>query len=216
MPPRFNMNGALTEMRSLSCAGAGGLLAVGFRIRGRQGDRWTNRFTNFKYGSEDDRRKGVQTLARACLTARFPDHSRKVVVGAISSGAEGLSKESPVYALGRTVALFNGWEWKPQILSKARHRPLKSLDHSAERDSEVHGTYRSRGVAGAVGLFVIVDDFATRGATFSEIRRALLEASPGWSIVNLALAKNENDHFWDGNISNDHVPAELDRVWEKA
>ena len=214
MPPRFEPRGHLIKLPYLDAPGAGALHCIGFRIRGTPGDRWTDRFMSFKRRRSDAVRRGAAVVAHAFQTAQLPLRERVVVVGAISASSEALARENPIHHLGRTLASAFGWEWRPELLSKTVHPPLHTITDMHERDAAVHERYSSAVIGGSTGQFVIVDDLATRGSTFADIRRALLSSNPGWDFLNLALAKNENFGHWDGDISNEHIPAELSKVWQ--
>ncbi len=64
------------------------------------------------------------------------------------------------------------------------------------------------------GIFVITDDFCTRGTTLADIRRALLAVNPGWKCFGLTIAKTERAAYWGSELNNDHVPDDLDQIWE--
>jgi hypothetical protein len=214
------MVGALMYMASLDAPGAPSLLAVGFRITDDATEPWTRRFNLFKARDEASVVAGIRTMSAALLgtgahrAVTLVGNPRVVVVGAISSGDGTLQNASPVWRLGEAVAQAKAWEWRPDLLRKTPHRTLHTMYNAGERDAEVAGRYRGATVGGASGVFMIVDDFCTRGTTAAEISRALREANPGWRVMGMALAKTERRGYWGAALSNGHVPDDLDRIWQ--
>ena len=66
---------------------------------------------------------------------------------------------------------------------------------------------------GEPGLVIVVDDFCTRGATLADIARAVRESNPGWKVQGASLAKAERAAYWNGELTNAHIPDYLDANW---
>jgi hypothetical protein len=215
MPPAFTMVGDLMQMANLDVAGAPAFNALGFRLTDDDAEAWTRRFNAFKSGHAASVAAGARTLAMAWKRTIFVNNPRLVLVGAISSRDSTLATDAPVRRLGEAIAAAKNWEWRPDLLKKAPHRSLHGIRTGGrDRDAEVQNKYAAGAVGGSPGVFLIVDDFCTRGATFGEIKRALLASNPGWSAWGTALAKTERSSFWSGDISNAHIPEHLSRTWD--
>jgi hypothetical protein len=208
MSARFAIVGDLL-FSQLDAVGAPLTASVGFRLSDCPNDLWSRRFNLFKSRRRKSVKAGARTLVHALRNLDF--NGRVVVVGAISSGDRKLALRSPVDRLGKKLAKKKGWEWRPDLLSKKPHRSLHTIVGARNRDRTVAGVYRASRMEGPMGLFVIVDDFCTRGATLADIRRALLKNNTGWSTFGVTLAKT--DHRSYSGALNDHVPADLDMVW---
>ncbi|MBB4635625.1 hypothetical protein FHS01_001637 [Longimicrobium terrae] len=219
MPPAYNKVGGLIYMEHLDASGAPSLLTMGFRITDDGTEKWTRRFNRFKAGVAGSVEAGVRTMRAAlqgtpnCSGVRLPNVHRVTVVGAISSRDGALRKGSPVWRLGEGIAEVKRWEWRPDLLQKSQHRSLHTIYNAAERDAEVMGRYTSAAVGGSAGVFLIADDFCTRGTTSADISRALIAANPGWQCLGITLAKTERATFWSTGLSNDHIPDDLDQIW---
>ncbi len=141
-----------------------------------------------------------------------------VVVGAISSRDAVLAADAPVGRLGEALAAAKGWEWRPDLLTKQPHASLHGIYDAGRRDATVNGVYVSGAIGGAPGVFVVVDDFATRGSTIGDVARALRATNVGWGVYGAALAKTERAAYWEGRggIGNAHVPERLRVAWDGA
>ena len=103
----------------------------------------------------------------------------------------------PLYRLASTLEdKIGGCRFQRGLLRKAPHERLQFLQDYASRDAAVAGKYRIdpdvhvRRRAGSNPVFLILDDFATRGATLADIARAITRAWPTATVHALALAKN--------------------------
>ena len=106
-----------------------------------------------------------------------------------------------------------GWEWLPHHVTKDRHPRITGIASAAKRDATVDGVYLAAPIGGEPGLVLVVDDFCTRGATLSDIARAVRESNPGWQIQPASLAKVERAAYWKGKLTNAHIPDFLDATW---
>ena len=88
--------------------------------------------------------------------------------------------------LAGPVAALVGARFAPHALSRPRAGLGQVGAGRAERTRQLEGAFRARGVAGLRVL--VVDDVRTTGATFTEARRALIEAGAS-AVLTLALAQ---------------------------
>ena len=192
------------------------LITVGFRITDRPNEKWTRRFNRFKYGEPDAIRAATRTFCAAVEDFLPPGNPRVVVVSAISSGHMVAESRTPASTLASALARSRGWEWRPWNITKYPHPSLTRTASAPERDATVDGVYLATAFGGEPGLVVVVDDFCTRGATLADIARAIRESNPGWKVQGASLAKTERAAYWKGELTNAHIPDELDAIWRGA
>ncbi|MYD95417.1 MAG: hypothetical protein F4Y02_17415 [Chloroflexi bacterium] len=190
-----------------------GLLTVGFRITDRPREKWTRRFNQFKYGQPSAVRAATRTLCAAFGMFRLDGDPRVVVVSSVPSGQNVVRNDTPASKLASALAGSRGWEWLPHHVTKDRHPSLTGIASAADRDATVDGKYLAAPIGGEPGLVIVVDDFCTRGATFTDIARAIRESNPGWEIQPVSLAKTERAAYWKGELTNAHIPDYLDAAW---
>ena len=192
------------------------LITVGFRITDRPGEKWTRRFNRFKYGEPAAIRAATRTFCAAFEDFLPPGNPRVVVVSSVSSGQNIVQHDTPASILASALARSRGWEWLPHHVTKDRHPRITGIPSAAERDATVDGVYLSAPIGGEPGLVIVVDDFCTRGATLADIARAIRESNPGWKVQGASLAKAERAAYWKGELTNAHIPDELDAIWRGA
>ena len=208
----YGVMGRLMEIRRLP-VGDLGLLTVGFRITDRPGEKWTRRFNQFKYGEPAASKAATRTFCAAFEDFRPAGDPRIVVVSSVSSGQNIAQHDTPASMLASALAASRGWEWLPHHVTKDRHPRITGLASAAKRDAAVDGVYLAAPIGGDPGLVLVVDDFCTRGATLSDIARAVLESNPGWKVQAASLAKVERAAYWKGKLTNVHIPDFLDATW---
>ncbi len=187
-----------------------GLLTVGFRITVRPGEKWTRRFNRFKYGAPAAAKAATRTFCAAFEGFRPAGNPRVVVVSSVSSADIIVGYDTPASRLACALAQSRAWEWRPGVIAKDRHPRISGIASAAERDATVDGVYLATPIGGEPGLVIVVDDFCTRGATFADIARAIRESNPGWQIQPASLAKAERAAYWQGELTNAHIPDVLD------
>jgi len=190
-----------------------GLLTIGFRITDRPNEKWTRRFNQFKYGEPAAARAATRTFCARFEDFLPPGNPRIVVVSSISSGQNIVQHDTPASILASALAESRGWEWLPHHVTKDRHPRITGIPSAADRDATVDGVYLAAPIGGEPGLVIVVDDFCTRGATLADIARAVRESNPGWKIQGAGLAKAERAAYWKGELTNAHIPDELDAIW---
>ena len=211
-PGKYFVDGRLIRIFRLP-VGDLSLLTVGFRITDRPGEKWTRRFNRFKYGEPSAARAATRTFCAAFARFRPAEDPRVVVVSSVSSGQNIVQHDTPASRLASALAGSRAWEWLPHHVTKDRHPSLTSIASAAERDATVDGVYLAAPIGGEPGLVLVVDDFCTRGATFADIARAIRESNPGWEIQPVSLAKTERAAYWQGELTNAHIPDFLDATW---
>ena len=214
-PGKYFVDGRLIRIYRLP-VGDLSLLTVGFRITDRPSDRWTRRFNRFKYGEPAAARAATRTFCAAFEDFHPDEYPRVVVVSSVSSGQHIAQHDTPASTLASALARSRGWEWLPHHVTKDRHPRITGLASAAERDATVDGVYLAAPIGGEPGLVLVVDDFCTRGATLADIARAIGESNPGWEIQPVSLARTERAAYWQGELTNAHIPGELDAAWRGA
>ena len=216
VPPQFSVVGRLIRIDRLA-VGDLSLFTGGFRIRDQREEEWTARFNLFKSDDSAAVKAAIRTFCAAfdhkTWVTPWVGNARMVGVPVISSGDTRISLQSPVARLSKALASSRGWEWNPGLLRKTPHPRLSGMSSAEDRDSTVRGVYSSARIKGEPGVILVVDDFCTRGATFSDIARAVQESNPDWEVRAASLAKSENAHYWGGDLTNAHVPGVLDSAW---
>ena len=215
--PEWKKIGGFMYFRNLDALSvAKGVLAVAYRFTDGNDD-WTCRLNEFKAGQGQALRGAKTVLARGLRRVSLPREPIALCV-AISSGESRARKGSHLYELGKHIAEKRGWEWCPALLEKSRHRPLHSLPTAAERDAELVGKYRSRTERDAE-LFVVLDDFCTRGTTIYRAAEAIQAANGKRPVFGLVLGKTERLLYakqWGETLDNSHVPKEWRELWDNA
>lgn len=169
-------------------------------------DEWGRTFIDFKNG-----RPASAGVVTSLLLERVPrllndlvgPDGRVNLVTALSADDSEVNPSRPLYGLAASLGEKIGrCDFRDRLLRKAAHKRLTDCGSGEERDSTVDGVYRAAADAGASHIaarrgidnrvFLILDDFVTRGSTFADISRALRGTFPGASIHAAALAK----HVW--------------------
>ena len=193
-----------------------GLLTVGFRITDRPDEKWTQRFNRFKYDAPTAAKAATRTFCAAFEGFHPAGNPRVVVVSSVSSADMIVEYDTPASRLACALARSRAWEWRPGVITKDRHPRISGIASAAERDATVDGVYLATPIGGDPGLVLVVDDFCTRGATLADIARAIRESNPGWQIQPASLAKTERAAYWQGELTNAHIPDALDAAWRGA
>ena len=164
-------------------------------------DRWSREVIGFKNGAAE----AVKSVT-ALLLNRLPrllddlglSRGRQIdLVTALSAADTRGIPGRPLHRLASALEdKIGGCRFRSGLLRKVRHERLQFLQDSESRDAAVAGKYRiDTNVhvgrhAGSNPVFLILDDFATRGATLADIARAITRAFPAATVHALALAKN--------------------------
>jgi adenine/guanine phosphoribosyltransferase-like PRPP-binding protein len=190
--------------------------ALGFRILDEDQEKWTRRFYNFKFGDVHAKELAIRgacaVLGIAASTIQV--YGPVAMVSAIGSSDTVLNPSCGLARLGAAIAMRTGWNWMPYALRKQSHMPRHKMSVSAvERDAVIAGVYTSKVIKART--VIIIDDFATRGATIAEIGRAICESSGEAMIRGLVLGKNERKSFAGTGVSNAHISSKYDILWQR-
>ena len=164
-------------------------------------DKWSREVLGFKNGEAE----AVESVT-ALLLHRLPrllndvglPRGRQIdLVTALSAADTKGIPGRPLYRLASALEdKIDGCRFRRGLLRKVPHERLQVLRGSESRDATVAGKYWiDTGVhmgerAGSNPVFLILDDFATRGATLADIARAITRARPAATVHAVALAKN--------------------------
>lgn len=193
--------------------------AVGWRIEDNADD-WTRRFLGFKSGDKEHVRGAALIFSKAIKLLLAHEGLRAEKTGlatALSSVRTCFDRNAPLFKVGGALAKHHGLVWMPDAFTKATHKPLRTLSKASDRDSEVKDKYVCT-IAKPVEALIILDDFATRGATLAEMRRAVHASSPRIRVLGLALGKNERATYasqFGVTVSNEHIPQAWNELWTK-
>lgn len=164
-------------------------------------DRWSREVLRFKNG-EAEAAESVTALLLHRLPWLLDDlglpRGRQIdLVTALSASDTRGIPGRPLHRLACALEdKIGGCRFRRGLLRKAPHERLQFLSDSASRDAAVAEKYRvdksvhSDRHAGPNPVFLILDDFATRGATLADIARAITRAFPTAAVHAVALAKN--------------------------
>lgn len=221
--PQYNQVNNTMKFSQLDATdGSFPIYVIGWRIRDNP-DVWTDRFLSYKY--EKSRvafNAGSWIFKKAVLDIMHdlefdPEHT--VLINALGSADTGPNKSAILYRTTKWIAEQVGADFATNLFAKEAHQPLKNQAGAEERDAQVANKYTCADLPENVSNVIILDDLVTRGATFSEIKRAVSARSPDLNFAGVALGKNENQKFADYfgiTLSNDHVTGPLIKLWEEA
>ncbi len=179
----------------------GQVLVVGRRFTGQDGDKWTNRFNQFKRGEAPAVRAGVFTLVAALAELPVPN-GPIMVLGVPGSADRALRLNSPVYYLAQGIAMRWRGTFNGTMIAKDPHDPIHNSTSAAKRNAVLDtANYRSTETHPNVRTFVIIDDLVTRGDTMTRIRQVIGGAHQEAQFVFIALAQTERlsyyrEHNW--------------------
>ena len=183
-----------------------------WKCRGKSNDSWSNCALNFKYGNQAaiQRTAKLMRLALPLLLQKInPAHRPVGLITALPHGSTDMDTRRSLPIMAKYLAENirktkhpRYLVWVPYALKKEAHKEIKKLQ-VIERQATIHKKYRCMGLPVDVESIIILDDFVTTGATFSEIARAI------WShrdipIHPVALGKNF-DPKYDGYRDNRHI-----------
>ena len=198
----FSLNGTVAEVYTF-----------GWRITDDRQERWTSRFSGFKFGRQNIANvRRLLTDALSDIAAWHPPANGIAVTCALSSTASAYDPNSVLALAGKPAAEAAGLTWLSGRFTKKPHKRLHKLKFLQERQDEVHGKYTCQPISDCHCL-IIVDDFVTNASTFGEMARALHVVSPSIAVVGLALAKNEKrEYAGQRGVIVDN--SSLDAAWE--
>ena len=203
------------------CRDLSGAFALGYRFIGEVGnDVWSNRFNGVKFASDGDTRyfNAAVALMRVALDALFRESKLRrrhvMLVPALgssqTSGRQGNTMQRIATIMGKSLNV----SVDTMVLTKKVHEPLH-IGHSSSARREIvkYAGYRAEKI---VSRYVfILDDYITTGTTLGAIATAIRNKNPNVLVYGVALAKNERRSF-SGDLTNDHISKQWNRVWQEA
>ena len=182
---------------------------------------WYHRLIDFKRGSPValEGAKKMMSQAVPYLLEKWDINDRSVGM-LIAMGHDEtrvmLGKPLPILAKHICENLPN-IHWYPDLLEKDVHE--KSTGQSgARKDQVVSGKYRCKKLPPDITSVIVMDDLVTRGATLSEIARAVRCQNQSVNIHPIALGKNERRGFLldDQDADNKHLNGlfpNINQIW---
>ena len=195
--------------------------AIGYRFLDVRDEVWSRRFFRFKTGQPNSVRAGIRVLGVATPIILSELRLRGTNVTFVPALASRETVASQKGLLSRTTqwcASQCGSKFSLQLLSKKKHVSLHGQNRSIyEREDILSSAEYQAGVVSTPNVFVL-DDLITSGLTLSTIAIAIKASNPSIRVYGLALAKNAyRDYLVDTNqdSTNDHIPAEWERLWTR-
>ncbi len=196
--------------------------AIGYRFQDALGERWTQRFSRFKAGSQKSVRAGAHLLGLATprILAELDLGGKGVTfVPALSSGETVALEKRVLPAIAQWCAKKCEAEFTLDLLRKKPHAKLHSQKRTAEEREAILSSAEYMSDSVATSSVFVVDDFITRGSTLCAIASAIKQNNPGVTVYGLALAKNDRQSFLvdygHEYHTNEHIPSEWDEIWTR-
>lgn len=191
------------------------VFCLGYRI-GQSVDNWTVRINQFKAGKSNVIKKAAATLRAAApsLFRRINIDPRDTIVmpvlGSQETSGDANSKNSH---LAKAIASGAGAKFVLDCLQKDKHPPLHLQPSAHARDQALNNAnYRASRLN--CKNVIIVDDIVTRGATMSEIAKAIHKSNPGTQIFGFALGRHVRPEYSPAQ-ANTNIPQELAEIWDQ-
>lgn len=221
-PKYIQFNNSMKFSRLDATDGSFPIYVIGWRIRDNP-DEWTERFLSYKYEKSKAAFNGGSWILKKAVLEIMKElkfgAGDTVIVNALGSADTGPNKGATLYRTTKWIAEQVGADFATSCFKKEAHQPLKLQGGAEDRDAQVANKYTCQTLPKNVTNVIIVDDLVTRGATFSEIKRAISAHSPNLNFACVALGKNENQKYADyfgKTLSNDHITGVLSNLWEEA
>ena len=201
--------------------GISATFVLGYRLEDRPGDRWTARFTKFKFHPDDASTEGAARLmahAAGILVRGLGSSTRGTAFAPALRSAEHSADPDGVLAMiaGR-CAEAAGCRFQPGLLQKKPHPPTGRGGLYPEFRTLLVEEADYRSAPTEADTVFIVDDFVATGKTLSLAAAAILERNPGTAVYGFALAKPEWHSlmldWYDMDVSNGHTPAHWNEIW---
>ena len=199
--------------------GLAAAFTVGYRLEDRPEDKWTARFTRFKFDPDDTTTEGAARLmahvAPILVRGLGLDPGRTVFAPALRSTEKVADPDGVIALLADRCAGDCGYQ--PGLLSKEPHLSTGrgGLDPEFRKLLLEDAAYQSASVD--ADTVIIVDDFIATGKTLSLAASAIRERNPDTTVYGLALAKPEWRSmmlsWYDVDVSNDHIPPQWSSIW---
>ena len=200
--------------------GLAAAFTVGYRLEDRPEDKWSARFTKFKFDPDDTTTEGAARLmayaARILVRGLELNPGKTVFAPALRSEEHVADTDGVVALLARRCA--GACRYHPGLLQKEPHLSTGrgGLDPAFRELLLEEAGYRSASADDAETI-IIVDDFIATGKTLSLAATAILERNPDTTVYGFALAKPEWHSmlldWYDVDVSNDHIPPDWSSIW---
>ena len=205
----------LCPEKTISSEHLNDVFCLGHRI-GQSADNWTVRINQFKAGKSHVIKKAEATL-RAAAPSLFRriniDPRDTVVIPVLGSQETSGTANSRNSHLAKAIASGVGAKFVLDCLQKDKHLPLHRQPSAHARDQALNNAnYRASRLS--CKNVVIVDDIFTRGATMSEIAKAIHKSNPGTQIFGFALGRHVRLEY-SPTQANTNIPQELAEIWDK-
>jgi len=186
-------------------------------------DKWSHKILEFKKGNTKAF-DGVYLMLQNKLPPLISGLNLNMgeqpiyVVTALYHDAEKAQPDKSLYKIAKMLCdHMEGLEFRPGLLTKKKHRPLHSITNNGQnRDAEVrNANYKCNRLEEDSPVFLILDDFVTRGATFTAIRIAIESANGNTcKILPVALGKYVTQRDIEPNNDNDERLGDIKQFWK--
>jgi hypothetical protein len=201
--------------------GLAAAFTIGYRLEDRPEDKWSTRFTKFKFDPDDATTEGAARLmayaARTLVRGLGLNPGKTVFAPALRSAEQVADTDGVIALLACRCA--GACRYQPGLLQKDPHLSTGrgGLDPAFRELLLEEAGYRSASADDAETI-IIVDDFIATGKTLSLAATAVLERNPDTTVYGFALAKPEWHSmlldWYDVDVSNDHIPPDWSSIWE--
>ncbi|TSB01619.1 hypothetical protein [Sphingorhabdus contaminans] len=190
--------------------------AIAYKLKDRNGEHWTARFSRFK-----EKRNIAEWGAATVLYKAVPaliehlavDVNRTIFLPALSSGETLADPNRAIPWIAKECARVCGAGYSDTSLSKNPHQKIHTIYNADGRTAELDkANYRAATMP--ADTFFVFDDIVTRGDTLSRIALAIHAANPNSTVYGIALAKSESVGYCP-NPDNNQVPTLWNNLWEQ-
>ncbi len=186
---------------------------VGWRDSSNPNEHWTKLCNAAKAQKSVEFRTVLLAATAAAIRCDFKASSI-IVLPLIKHCQTQAYRGDLTWHLAENIASAIGGHFERSLLKKKQHRQLQGLDKET-RDKTVAGKYMYRPTSQSFDptqvLFILVDDFVTRGSTMNEAARAIRTQHPNAQVVGFALAKTYRSSY-SGLQNNDHFDQNIRRI----
>lgn len=197
------------------CDGLTYSYAIGYKLKDKTGERWTDRFIRFKNKSTRAEWGGAYVFYEAVpalIKHLGVDPTRTAFIPALSSSETKANLDRAVCWITKGCAEVCGAQFIDGALSKQVHQKIHTIFSADGRAAELDKAQYQSVKIDADHVFVF-DDIITRGDTLSRIAQAVLAKNPDCKVYGVAFAKAESVAYCP-NPDNDQIVARWDDLWK--